>query len=203
MHSIKENVKTSIVINKSEFINYFIRVTSIDEVERAIASIKEKHRDANHYCSAYILGKNQDIQKVNDDGEPSKTAGYPMLEVLKKHDLTDVLSVTVRYFGGIKLGAGGLVRAYTKSIAESVKSAVISHLVSKSDITIQVSFDQIGVMEKFLRDNYNLDHTSYSDHVTYHLSLLTSKIDELTEKVSDYTKGSGTLRIIKQYETYE
>ena len=127
MKSILQTVTSEIVINKSEFLNFLIPVSSIEEVNERLRFLRKEHPNANHHCFAYIIGKNQEIQKYSDDGEPSKTAGMPMIEVLKKHDLTNVLTVSIRYFGGIKLGAGGLVRAYTKSVSEAIKEATFSN----------------------------------------------------------------------------
>ena len=96
-------------------------MNSIEEVEEKLAYVRKKHYDARHNCYAYILGDNQEIQKASDDGEPSKTAGAPMLDVLKKNNMTNILAIVTRYFGGILLGAGGLVRAYSSSVSECLK----------------------------------------------------------------------------------
>ena len=130
MKSIKEEIISRELINKSKFINYIIPVSSLEETKSKLNELRKLYSDASHHCFAYILGNNQEVQKYNDDGEPSKTAGMPILEVLKKHDLTNVLSVTIRYYGGVKLGAGGLTRAYTKSCAESVSKAIFTSLTN-------------------------------------------------------------------------
>ncbi len=99
------------IIQKSRFIGYVKRVTTEEQAQNFILSIKKKHNDANHNCSAYMIGEHDHIQKANDDGEPSGTAGVPILEVLKKRELKDTVVVVTRYFGGTNLGAGGLIRA--------------------------------------------------------------------------------------------
>ena len=203
MKSIKKIITNEQIINKSKFINYLIPVKSVDETIDHLAIIGQEHPNASHFCSAYIIGNNQEIQKVNDDGEPSKTAGYPMIEVLKKHDLTNVYSVTVRYFGGIKLGAGGLVRAYSKSVAESILLADFSSLVPYSNITLTISFDLIGVIEKFVRDNYILLETKYDSKVNYFIKIKNCDFDEFVNKVSDYTKGNYVIEKLKEYDEYE
>lgn len=109
------------IIQKSEFITELYRVNSLQEIEQYLEKIRKQYYDATHHCYAYILGEHQEIQKCSDDGEPQKTAGAPMLDVLKKNNLTDVLAVTTRYFGGTLLGAGGLVRAYSSSVSECLK----------------------------------------------------------------------------------
>ena len=120
MYRINETIENTIVINKSEFITHLYKVETIDEVNEILALNNKKYYDATHNCYAYILGDNQDIQKASDDGEPQKTAGFPMLEVLKRANLTNILAITTRYFGGFLLGAGGLIRAYSNSVSEAL-----------------------------------------------------------------------------------
>ena len=118
MLRIQNTYENEIVIEKSRFITRIFRVNDIDMVNSILEEIRKKHYDATHNCYAYILGDNQEIQKCSDDGEPQKTAGFPMMDVLKKNNLTNVLVIVTRYFGGILLGAGGLVRAYSDSVAQ-------------------------------------------------------------------------------------
>ena len=121
MLRIQNTYENEIVIEKSRFITRIFRVNDIDMVNSILEEIRKKHYDATHNCYAYILGDNQEIQKCSDDGEPQKTAGFPMMDVLKKNNLTNVLVIVTRYFGGILLGAGGLVRAYSDSVAQVLK----------------------------------------------------------------------------------
>lgn len=123
MYRINDTYENTIIINKSEFITHLYRVNDVSEVEAILSSTRKKYYDATHNCYAYIIGDNQDIQKASDDGEPQKTAGAPMLDVLKKKNMTNILAITTRYFGGILLGAGGLVRAYSESVSEALKLA--------------------------------------------------------------------------------
>lgn len=136
--TIEQKLVHEIVIERSRFICTMIPVTTNDEAQRLLAEIKKQYWDATHNCSAYIIGRNAEIQRYSDDGEPSGTAGIPMLEVLKKNQLYDVLAVVTRYFGGIKLGAGGLVRAYSKSVSATVAAASLieERLVQVVHITI-------------------------------------------------------------------
>ncbi len=134
MYRINDTYENTIIINKSEFITHLYRVNNVDEIEEILAKTRKKYYDATHNCYAYILGDNQDVQKASDDGEPQKTAGMPMLEVLKKKNMTNILAITTRYFGGILLGAGGLVRAYSDSVSEALK------LVKLYDISYVNSF---------------------------------------------------------------
>src|SRR5690625_6139370 len=112
-YTVKQDRTHEIIIQKSRFIGYISRVTSEEEAQLFIQTIKKKHYDATHNCSAYLIGDHDQIQKANDDGEPSGTAGIPMLEVLKRLELKNTAVVVNRYFGGIKIGAGGLIRVYS------------------------------------------------------------------------------------------
>ena len=116
MYSIKEKEVTLTEINKSKFYGIIIPINNIEEIPNILNNIKNEYKDATHYCYAYIL---DNIKRFNDDGEPGGTAGMPILNVLENNNLNHLLAVVVRYFGGIKLGAGGLVRAYTNSITNT------------------------------------------------------------------------------------
>ena len=202
MKSISKEVIYEIVINKSTFINYLIPVSDVDDANDNLKRLRQKYPDANHHCFAYIIGKNREVQKYSDDGEPSKTAGLPMIEVLKKHDLTNVLNVSIRYFGGIKLGAGGLVRAYTKGCAESVKEAEFTTLQKYLELKISIDFDQIGVVEKFIRDEYNLLDTTYDNKVHYIVDMNEKLYDNFVLNIQEKTNGKGTVNILKEEERY-
>ncbi len=126
-----------------------------------------------------------------------------MIEVLKKQGLTNILTVSIRYFGGIKLGAGGLVRAYTKSVSEAIKNAQFSFLVKITEIKISVSFDHIGHVEKYIRDNFILLNTEYSEKVDYFIKIENDKITNLVNNITEYTKGSAIIKELKSYEIYK
>lgn len=118
MKTIKENTKNEIIIKNSRFITLLYKIRSKEEIEQYLEQVKKLYPKATHYCYAYKIGEN--IKKTSDDGEPGGTAGMPMLNVLDKEDITNILAITIRYFGGIKLGAGGLIRAYSKSVKEAL-----------------------------------------------------------------------------------
>ena len=129
MFTIKDNVVNEIIINKSKFITYVYKVNNIDEINEILNNLKVKYKDATHYCYAYSIGN---IKRFNDDGEPSHTAGMPILNVIESKNLNNILIVVIRYFGGVKLGAGGLVRAYTNSASEAInKTNIIPSLLVK------------------------------------------------------------------------
>ncbi len=120
IYKIKETTENTIIIQKSEFITHLYRVNNVDEVNSILEDVRKKYYDATHNCYAYILGEAQDIQKCSDDGEPQKTAGAPMMNVLKQNEMTNILAIVTRYFGGVLLGAGGLIRAYSNSVSEAL-----------------------------------------------------------------------------------
>src|SRR5699024_2240930 len=124
-YTVKQAGVHEIIIQKSRFIGYVKRVNSETEAQAFVQKIKKKHHNATHNCSAYIIGDHDQIQKANDDGEPSGTAGIPMLEVLKRLSLKNTAVVVTRYFGGIKLGSGGLIRAYSSTTSEAIKKTGI------------------------------------------------------------------------------
>lgn len=129
-------------IKKSHFICFMKRVMTEEEAREFINGIKKEHYKANHNCSAFILGENMEIKRSSDDGEPSGTAGVPMLTVLENHELTNVVAVVTRYFGGIKLGAGGLIRAYAGAVAKAVKEIGIVEVKEQKGIAITLSYAQ-------------------------------------------------------------
>lgn len=123
MKKIQQTYQNTLIITKSEFITHIYRVDSVIEAEIILDDVRKKYWDATHNCYAYVIGDNAEIQKCSDDGEPSKTAGAPMMDVLKKQGITNILAIVTRYFGGTLLGAGGLVRAYSQSVSECLKQA--------------------------------------------------------------------------------
>ncbi|MBF0787853.1 MULTISPECIES: YigZ family protein [unclassified Streptococcus] len=129
-------------IKKSRFICHLKRVTSEEEARNFINTVKKTHYRATHNCSAFILGKNMEIKRSSDDGEPSGTAGVPMLTVLENNQLTNVAAVVTRYFGGIKLGAGGLIRAYAGSVASAISEIGIVKVKKQQGIAITMNYSQ-------------------------------------------------------------
>ena len=140
MFRINNTYENTIVINKSEFITHLYRVESVEMVDEILAKTRKKYYDATHNCYAYIIGDNQEIQKASDDGEPQKTAGAPMLDVLKKKNMTNILAITTRYFGGILLGAGGLVRAYSESVSEALKNVELYDVSYVNNFKITLTY---------------------------------------------------------------
>ncbi len=162
MKTIKDNIQNEIIIKNSRFITYFIKLTSND-IEKYLKEIKELHPKATHYCYGYIYGNEKGC---SDDGEPSRTAGLPMLNVLEKEELNNILAVTIRYFGGIKLGAGGLVRAYTKSLTEALKQATLQDLIEAYKVKITFDYKDEKQIHYLLGESPILEK-DYSSTPTY------------------------------------
>ncbi|HAM81664.1 YigZ family protein [Ornithinibacillus bavariensis] len=157
-----------IVIQKSRFIGTIKRVESETEAQQFIQGMKKKYHDATHNCSAYIIGEHDQIQKANDDGEPSGTAGVPILEVLKKQHLKDTAVVITRYFGGIKLGAGGLIRAYGSSTTEALKAVGIVKRQLMKGFSVTVDYSLLGKFENELRNSEHIVETiNYLENVEF------------------------------------
>lgn len=165
--SVYKNSSDEFTERKSKFIGHAFFVTSEEEAQERISEIKEKYNDATHNCSAYIIGEDKLIQRFHDNGEPSGTAGIPILEVLKKENLTNVCVVVTRYFGGIMLGAGGLIRAYTKGCKIALDASVIVEMTEFDKISVSFAYESYGAIENYLRnEGYKILDTSYTDKVS-------------------------------------
>ncbi|WP_018664787.1 YigZ family protein [Heyndrickxia acidiproducens] len=155
-----------IVIQKSRFIAHVKRAETEEEAISFIQSVKKEHWNANHNCSAYMIGEQDLTQKTSDDGEPAGTAGVPILEVLKKKGLKDTVIVVTRYFGGIKLGAGGLIRAYSKSAAEGIKAAGVVKRTLVTTFHTKLDYSWLGKVENALHHSpYQLKEILYLEQV--------------------------------------
>lgn len=167
MYTIKENSHSKIEIKKSIFIIDIIKVQSEEDILLQIEEIKKKYKDATHYCYAYILGEKKHF---SDDNEPSGTAGMPILNVLEKKKLNYILCVVTRYFGGILLGAGGLVRAYTKGATEALKNASITSLVAGYNLRLTFPYDNIKQID-FLLKNIKINRKSFTEKIIYEITI--------------------------------
>ncbi|WP_439691943.1 IMPACT family protein [Curtobacterium sp. SP.BCo] len=150
--TIAEPVEHEIVITKSRFITTVTPVSGVEDADRVIAEVRRRRWDARHNCTAMVTGVLGDQARSSDDGEPSGTAGVPMLEVLRRRGLTDVVAVVTRYFGGVKLGAGGLVRAYSTSVSETLDRAALVHRRALTRVTVDVPHADAGRIDNVLRD---------------------------------------------------
>ena len=162
---LKEEVVHTIEIEKSRFICYLNRVFDEQQAKDYLAAIKKQHPSANHHCYGYIIGNN--LQRSSDNGEPAGTAGMPILQTLRKLELQDTIAIVVRYFGGIKLGAGGLIRAYTGAVAETFKLATMVRIENRCLYSLTFSYDLIGKIEYFLTNNATITDKQYAEQVCF------------------------------------
>ena len=179
MKSIKKNITNEIIINKSRFITKLIKINNELEAKEKIELIKNEYKDATHYCFAYITGN---TKRFSDDGEPGGTAGMPILNVLENNDLTNLLCVVIRYFGGIKLGAGGLVRAYTKAVTEAFDIANIVNLEKGLSLKIEFSYDKVKIIDNLLKET-NINYKEYDNNIIYELSITNQKYEEIKKEL--------------------
>lgn len=197
--TVKTDGTQEIIIQKSRFIGYVQRAETEDEAQRFIASIKKKHHDATHNCSAYMIGEHDHIQKANDDGEPSGTAGVPMLEVLKQMELKDTVVVVTRYFGGVKLGAGGLIRAYGSTTSETIRKTGVVKRQRMQGFKVTVDYPLLGKLENEVRQSdYILENMVYVEHVECHIYVRVDQIEEFTQWITNITNDQATVDQTKQ-----
>lgn len=193
--TIKGYGEHEINIQKSRFICYVDRATTEEIAQEFIQKIKKLHRDANHNCSAYLIGENNHIQKANDDGEPSGTAGVPILEVLKKKDLKDTVVVVTRYFGGIKLGAGGLIRAYGSATSEGINSVGMVERKLMRIISVTVDYTWVGKIENELRNStYQVKNINYTENVEFKIYVEEGQTKDFAEWITDITNNQFKLK---------
>ena len=177
MYSIQNNIENTIEIKKSKFITKLYRVNNIDEINLILNNINNEYKDATHVCFGYIVNG---LEKCSDNGEPSGTAGLPILNVLKKKNLTNVLAIVIRYFGGIKLGAGGLVRAYSNSVVEALKLTNNIELIEGYLIELEFNYDQIKIVDYILNDK-NIIRKEYNDNIIYKFYLNKDELSFVAE----------------------
>ena len=191
--TIKEDGIVEEEIKKSRFICHLKRVETEEEARDYIASIKKQHHKANHSCSAFILGKKSEIKRSSDDGEPSGTAGVPMLTVLEKQELTNVVAVVTRYFGGIKLGAGGLIRAYAGSVAGAIKEIGKVEVKRQEGLKIQMTYPQYQNYANFLAlENLQEVNTEFLTDVTTQVFMDKEEVDGFLERLTEFYNGKVT-----------
>lgn len=182
MKRISNNIENTIIIKNSKFITNLFIVENIEEVNNYLELIKNKYKDANHNCYAYIV---DNIRKCSDDGEPSGTAGIPMMKVLEHKELNNVLAIVTRYFGGIKLGAGGLVRAYTNSISKALDIVNIIDTIKGYNIDIIFNFNDIKHIDYLLKD-IKILNKEYKDIVKYNLNASNNLLEILKQNNIKY-----------------
>ncbi len=193
--SIQSPVSDQIEIKKSNFQTYLFPVKTEADCSTLLQALRKDHPKANHHCFAYILGEDQNIQRMSDDGEPAGTAGPPILEVLKQEDLTNLLAIVVRYFGGVKLGAGGLIRAYSTAVSQALKKAHLIQNINQMLVEVKLAYPQVD------RFNYELSllkgkvtpiDQSFADQVTFKLAIKEAAVEEVKQHLNNCLNGQLT-----------
>jgi uncharacterized YigZ family protein len=188
----KEYAESVFLEKKSKFISYISPVYTEQEAVDFIHSIKKKHYDATHNCSAFIIGEASNIQRSSDDGEPSGTAGIPILEVLRKEALTNTVVVVTRYFGGIMLGAGGLIRAYTQGSADAIRAAGIMKLQPYASYSVTLDYTFLSkIQHEIAKKDYFIADTQYLETVILKILAEPEKEEELQNDLIQWTNANA------------
>ena len=183
-----------IVVKKSRFIANIFHVESEDEALSILERMRKQYWDARHNCYGYIIGKNKELVRFSDDGEPGGTAGKPILEVIKGRDLTDILVVVTRYFGGVLLGTGGLVRAYTDATIEGLSNANLVTVTYMQKLGIEVDYNTIGKLKYVLStDGIMICYETYTDKVSVVIAIPVPDTERVLDKLVDVTGGRAVI----------
>lgn len=195
--TIKENVLTEIVEKKSKFIANLIYVDSIQDAENIIKDIKKKYFDARHNCIAYRIVENEKIvERSSDDGEPSGTAGAPMLTILQKNNLANVLVIVTRYFGGILLGTGGLVRAYSESTIKAIEEADKVEMILGEELEVVLDYNNFENFKYYCKNNeINIINPQYTENIVCKIEI---NVDKKQKLMGDFETKKINLKEIKE-----
>ncbi|SDW45580.1 YigZ family protein [Paenibacillus sp. CF384] len=194
--TLRQQASKEIVIKKSRFIGYGKPVTSEAEAIAYIEELKKLHWNASHNCSAYVIGERDEIQKQSDDGEPSGTAGKPILEVIKHHGLKNVVIVVTRYFGGIMLGAGGLIRAYTDGAVAAIEAAEPIVNILHREVIVDVDYTWYGKLEnEFHARHVRIGGTEFTDRVVITCLPEAPEAERFSAWITDVTQGQAVLSL--------
>ncbi|MFI3251664.1 MAG: YigZ family protein [bacterium] len=195
MLKIKNHIENTIIVDKSTFITNIYLVDNTETIKEILLDTKKKYNDANHNCYAYVL-ENGLIQKCSDDGEPVQTAGYPMLDVLKKQNITNVLAITTRYFGGVKLGTGGLVRAYSKSVSDALLQAEFT--TSKEFDRYELEFEYSYYNYINTLENITIETSDFTDIIKLVILISVDNTEDVLEKIKNLTKSKVSIKFIEK-----
>lgn len=194
MYTIDKQYTATQIIKKSEFICNIFPIKNLDDAQNILQSIRKQYHDATHNCYAMIYGESGEYARSSDDGEPSQTAGVVILDALKKNDLTNVLAVVTRYFGGIKLGAGGLVRAYSSSVGLVCKDLVLLKLQKCANVTFTFSYSYYNYIEKYL-SKFEQISKDFQANITLEYLIPSEDIDEAVKRCQEITKNQIQISI--------
>ncbi len=195
MKSVLNRTHCEIVIDKSRFIGLCHPLKEANDVVKLLAEAKTTFPDATHYCFAYRIGPQAQLQKASDDGEPAKTAGVPILEILRKNDVTDCLIIVVRYFGGVLLGAGGLIRAYAKTAREALTASTFVYPHQVADVLVHISYSHVGNVEHLIRKSDASVKITFGEVVTFAFRIETSAMEALESSLRNAVGNELSLEI--------
>lgn len=192
--TVRSSGSKEVVIRKSRFIGHVMPVESEEEAVQFIEDIKKKHWNATHNCSAYMIGERDEIQKQSDDGEPSGTAGKPILEVIRNQGVKNVAIVVTRYFGGIMLGAGGLIRAYTDGAVLALEAGEVITRVLRREVVVEIDYTWLGKVENELRNRgTKLGDTEFTDKVKLLCLPRNDEAEAFMAWITDLTQGQAVV----------
>ena len=198
--SVAKEFRHEYIVDKSRFITTIYPCTTEEEAQAFIGRINKEFWDATHNCTAYALGPKQEQQRSSDNGEPSGTAGKPMLEVLKKTGITNVSVVVTRYFGGIKLGAGGLIRAYSHSVAETLRLAPKELHTTRTQLQATIDYSLYGAVERFVQDKKLHYEANFGEHVTITILVPPTDVEGIQKELQDMSHGAAACTVLDSIE---
>ena len=202
MKSIRGTVECEWITRKSRFLGFLTPVLTSEEATAFLGHCREAHPDATHVCHALRLSSQETVERASDDGEPQKTAGFPMLELLKKKGLTDVLAVTVRYFGGIKLGAGGLVRTYAETLRLCLEKAEPVEAIGFVEGWIKVPYTAFGPLESFLRQVTQQIDVRFEEDAEIRFVCQESDVTVIAGEIKKRTSSDLEVEIVRRWIDY-
>lgn len=198
-YTIKQSGSHEVNIQRSRFIGHVKRVHNEEEAQRFIQSIQKEHHSATHNCFAYITGDQDQFQKANDDGEPGGTAGVPMLEVLKRLSLKNTAVVVTRYFGGIKLGAGGLIRAYSSVTSDTIRHIGVVKRALMQGFSIQIEYPLLGKIQNHLeQSDFIIEHINYLENVEIIVYAPIEQNDSFKTELTNISNGQAIITLDEQ-----
>ena len=188
--TLKGNGESKIEIKQSVFIGQAVRIYSPEDADAFVRKVKSDYPDARHNCYAWLLSSGVKMQKYSDDGEPSGTAGLPLLSVLEKNNITDCAVAVTRYFGGILLGKGGLIRAYTEAASEAVANAGVVKIIEGTSFSMEFGYESYEKMSRYVTSKgWEITGTEYTDNVKMSFILPSYQIDEMLDEVTEMSSA--------------
>lgn len=194
--TIKDAAQAELNIEKSRFISHISHVNNREEAEAFIQMIKAKYKDATHNVSSFVIGPRMELKWATDDGEPQGTAGMPILKVLEEQGITNTVVVVTRYFGGKKLGTGGLVRAYTDSTLEAIKASGLCEVYNIASIKVGIDYSSYSKLVKLSLPFYmEIVSTEFQDSVSVEIDFDPGKLEELKEALDNLSRGQTSIKM--------